>query len=225
MIRLLITGGAGFIGTNAMGWAISNLQNVINIDIAEPNDEAHLPYWRKIDIRDKTALRETLKEFKPTHILHLAAMTGMDISDLSYFDANTIGVENLIEVSLEIQSLKRIVFTSSLLVCRNGYIPQNNTDYCPPNLYGKSKVIGERLVRESKLHCEWVIVRPTSIWGPWFEHSYKEFFKTIDKNRYMHIGRDEFCKPACFVGNTVYVMTKLLFEEKTGINGNTYIYC
>ena len=123
--------------------------------------------------------------------------------NLDNLECNINGVENIIEASKVLKSLKRVVFTSSLLVCKNGYIPKNDTDYNPPNFYGQSKMIGEKKVRSSNMHCEWVIVRPTAIWGPWFEYSYNAFFRMIDKNRYMHIGDKEFEKPASYVGNTV----------------------
>ena len=48
--------------------------------------------------------------------------------------------------------------------------------------------------------------------GPWFDYSYRTFFKMIDKNRYMHVGK-EFQKPASFVGNTVYMIMKILLDE------------
>ena len=96
--------------------------------------------------------------------------------ELKYFDANTVGVQNLVNVSNQIEELERIIFTSSLLVCRNGYIPTTPIEFCPPNKYGESKVIGEKIVREQCIKS-WVIVRPTSIWGPWFETSYFKFFK------------------------------------------------
>jgi GlcNAc-P-P-Und epimerase len=42
-------------------------------------------------------------------------------------------------------------------------------------------VIGEKLVRDSNMKCSWVIVRPTSVWGPWFEHAYRTFFRLVDR--------------------------------------------
>ena len=221
-IKLVVTGGSGFIGTNAIDWALSKSIDVINIDFKPPRDESHKHLWRDVDIRDAEKFTQAVAEFEATHILHLAATTGMDVKDISVLDANTIGVENLIAIGTTVKSLERIVFTSSLLVCKNGYIPTSNTDYCAPNLYGESKVIGEKYVRSSNMGCEWVIVRPTSIWGPWFEHSYKAFFKTIDKNRYMHIGRKEFQKPAAYVGNTIHMMMELLLSEERNIVGNTF---
>ena len=87
--------------------------------------------------------------------------------------------------------IKRIIFTYSLLVYKGGYIPKNDTDVWTPNFYGKIKVLGEKIVRSAKLNCEWAIVRPRSIWGPWCDYSYKSFFKMIDKNIYMHSGHNE----------------------------------
>ena len=220
-IKLCITGGSGFIGTTAMNWALSKYET-INFDIRPPKILEHQHHWKFVDIRDAESLTEALIEFKPTHILHLAAMTGMDIHDMSFFDANTKGVANLIRATQELSSLQRILFTSSLLVCPNGYVPSSNAEYDPPNLYGESKVIGEKLVRDSKMPCSWVIVRPTSIWGPWFEHSYSTFFKVIDRGWYVQPGQQPIIKPLSFVGNTVHMMQQLLQHPNDTVNGGTY---
>lgn len=205
-----------------MQWALNQSLAVINLDIRPPNVLSHQPHWKYVDIRDKQEFTSALIDFQPTHIWHLAAMTGMDIHDMSFFDANTLGVQNLIEASSSLLNLERILFTSSLLVCRNGYVPQIDTEYCPPNLYGESKVIGEIIVRESQLACNWVIVRPTSIWGPWFEHSYKTFFKVIDRGWYVQPGGQPIVKPLSYVGNTVHMMQKLLLHLGTEVNHQTF---
>ena len=221
-MRILVTGGSGFIGTNIMDYLIDKNVSCINIDYQTPMKKNHQDHWFNVDIRDYDTLESTISQFNPTHILHLAAALGMEHKTLETLDTNIYGVQNLIKAIENISDLERVVFTSSLLVCTNGYIPENDTDYCPPNLYGESKVLGEELVRSVELNCEWAIARPTSIWGPWFDYSYKAFFKTIDKNRYMHIGNNEFQKPASFVGNTVYMLMKILLDENPEINTNTF---
>ena len=220
--RICVTGGSGFIGTTAMNWFLEKGFSVINFDIQPPKVFEHQQHWKYVDIRDPSAFTESLIEFQPTHILHLAAMTGMDIHDMSFFDANTMGVGNMIRATALLPDLQRVLFTSSLLVCRNGYVPSSDIDYCPPNLYGESKVIGEKLVRKSKMNCSWVIVRPTSIWGPWFEHSYKTFFKMLDRGFYFQPGKRPIVKPLSFVGNTVYMMQKLLLLENQQVNAHTF---
>lgn len=221
-IRLCITGGSGFIGTNAMQWALDQNVEATSFDIHPPKILGHQPYWKYVDIRKKEQFTSALETFCPTHILHLSAMTGMDIEDMSFFDANTVGVQNLIEAAALLPGLQRILFTSSLLVCRNGYVPQSDTEYCPTNLYGESKVIGENLMRASQLSCDWVIVRPTSIWGPWFEHSYKKFFKVLDHGWYVQPGQTPIIKPLSYVGNTVHMMNKLLFHMGKNVSHQTY---
>ena len=220
-IKFCITGGSGFIGTTVMNQILPE-HKVINFDINPPNIREHFEHWKKVDIRDFESFTEALIEFQPTHILHLAAITGMDVKDMSFFDANTKGVSNLIEASYKLPHLKRILFTSTLLVCPNGYVPSSDTEFNPPNLYGESKVIGEKLVRESKMNCSWVIVRPTSIWGPWFEHSYRTFFSVIDKGLYFQPGKNPIVKPLGFVGNTAYMMLNLLQHPENIVNGLTY---
>ena len=221
-IRLCVTGGSGFIGTTVMQWALDQEWPVINFDIRPPKIFEHQQYWKYVDVRDAQTLSSALTEFQPSHILHLAAMTGMDIQDMSFFDANTKGVENLIQVTRELPNLQRVLFTSSLLVCRNGHVPSSDIEYCPPNLYGESKVTGEKLIRDSNMNCAWVIVRPTSVWGPWFEHSYRTFFRVIDRGFYVQPGNHPIVKPLSFVGNTVHMMQKLLLHPDNSVNGNTY---
>ena len=220
--RICVTGGSGFIGTTAMNWFLEKGFIVINFDIQPPKVIEHQQLWKYVDIRDPIAFTESLIEFQPTHILHLAAMTGMDIHDKSFFEANTKGVENLIRATASLSGLKKVLFTSSLLVCLNGYVPSSDIDYCPPNLYGESKVIGEKLVRESQMASPWVIVRPTSVWGPWFDHSYKSFFRIVDRGFYFQPGKRPIVKPLSFVGNTVYMMQKLLLLENQDADSQTF---
>jgi len=220
--RILITGGSGFIGTNLTESLISSSFDFINLDINPPKMSQHNKHWKNIDIREETALFDVMKSYRPTHVINLAADLGMDHTSLDNLQTNIKGVENIIRGVENFNSVKRVIFTSSLLVCENGYIPKSNTEYCPPNYYGQSKVIGEKLVRSSNMKCEWAIVRPTSIWGPWFEYSYKTFFKMVDKNIYVHLGNREFQKPSSFVGNTSHMLQKLLFEDNNNINRNTF---
>ena len=109
-LKLCITGGSGFIGTNFMSWALSKYET-INFDIRPPKILEHQLHWKFVDIRDSQSFTEAVIEFQPTHVLHLAAMTGMDIQKESFFDANTKGVANLIHAAQKIACLKRVIFT------------------------------------------------------------------------------------------------------------------
>jgi nucleoside-diphosphate-sugar epimerase len=131
-------------------------------------------------------------------------------------------VENLLLALEEVPCVERVIFTSSLLVCRMGYVPKHDTDYQPTTLYGKSKVRGEQIVRAAEnLPYAWIIIRPISIWGPWGEEPYQNFFKSIAQGWYFHIGSGHYRRSLGYVGNAVHQIHQLLLAPREKIHGKT----
>lgn len=223
-MRVLITGGSGFIGTNLVEHFLRRGDDVLNLDQIEPRNAAHSQMWRKVDLLDVAGLRAAVEAFSPEIVLHFGARTDLEGETLDDYAANVRGVENVIAALEGIRSLRRVIFASSRLVCRIGYQPRDEFDYCPSTPYGKSKAIGEQLVRSkaSHLHVPWVIVRPTSIWGPWFEIPYKAFFMSVAKGRYFHPRGRTILKSFGFVGNTVFQLQRLVDLPAETINGRTF---
>lgn len=213
MYKVLITGGSGFIGTNLIEKFIQDGHEVLNIDIAEPKKEELFKYWSKVDINCFDALKQSVESFHPDYIVHLAARTDLDGVSLDTYKSNIIGVENLLKISNELTSLKKIIITSSMLVCHGGYYPKDQFDYSPTTIYGESKVKTEKIVWENKPTCDWAILRPTSIWGPWFDVPYKNFFDMIISKKYFHIGNRGCTKTYGYVGNSIYQIERVLFTE------------
>jgi nucleoside-diphosphate-sugar epimerase len=139
------------------------------------------------------------------------------------FAANIDGVKILINVASETPSVEHVVFTSSLLVCKMGYIPKHDTDYQPSTMYGESKVRGEQIVREAKdLSYAWTIIRPISIWGPWCKEPYKNFFKAVAQGWYFNIGSGHYKRSLGYVGNTVHQIYQLLLAPIEKIDKKTF---
>lgn len=219
--RILITGGSGFIGTNLVERYRTEADAVLSLDPVAPRHPEHDKLWRPVDPLDAAALRTAFADFAPTHVLHFGARTDLDGSRLLDYDANIRGVTNAIEALRETSSVERVVFASSRMVCRIDHRPRDAEDYSPPNAYGESKVVGELLVRQARLDRPWVIVRPTSIWGPWFDVPYKTFFLAVARGRYFNVRGQVVRKSFGFVGNLVHQVESLLAAPADQIAGKT----
>ncbi len=221
--KVLITGGSGFIGTNLLNFYLNQDVEVLNLDIAAPVNSEHSFYWKQVNILDKARLADAIQRFLPTHIFHMAARTDIEGKNLDDYATNIQGVENVIAAISALQSIQRVVFASSRLVCEITYQPKDEFDYHPTTLYGESKVLGEKIVRSSKnIPCPWIIARPSSTWGPWFDVPYRDFFLTIARGRYFHPGNHNANKSYGFVGNIVFQLQKLSTVPAEKVVGKTF---
>lgn len=213
--KILLTGASGFIGTNLMEDLIDKGYIVKNIDCKSPKIEERKENWIKVDITNYEDFRTSVKEFSPDYIVHLAARTDLDGKTLEDYSANTVGVENLMKIVQELVGLKKVIITSSKFVTTNGYKIKDQFDYCPHTKYGGSKVVTEQNVWNNRPGCDWCIIRPTSIWGPWFGVPYRNFFDMVSKRMYFHIGKIKCYKTYGYIGNAIYQIEQLLFSETT----------
>ena len=223
MAKILITGGSGFIGTNLVEYFCSKNHEVINLDINSPRNKLYLKNWVKGDILNLNDVKSCLNTFNPEYVVHLAARTDLEEkTSINGYRTNTDGVLNIVEGINSFPNIKKTIYASSRMVCRIDYLPTSFNDFCPPNLYGESKVIGEKIVRQKAKH-DYVIVRPTSIWGPYFEIPYRTFFDTIRK-KIFYLPKN--CNPKKsfgFVSNTVFQIEQILFASKENTKENYYL--
>ena len=213
MSRILLTGASGFIGENLLEDLLFKQHIVINIDSTPPHNAAHKQFWNNVNINDCVKFKQVISDFNPDYIIHLAARTDLEGRKLNDYSANINGVENLMQIVKLLPNLKKVIVTSSMLVCHTGYYPKNQFDYAPNTLYGESKVETEKIVWDNKPQCDWAIIRPTSIWGPWFGVPYRNFFDMVISRKYFHIGRKSCTKTYGYVGNAVYQIEQILFHE------------
>ncbi len=161
--KVLITGAAGFIGSNLADVLLNTGVRVLGIDnfdpfyarsIKENNiSEAirnELYQFREGDICDPGFISNCLIEFKPDIIIHLAAKAGVRPSILdpaSYFDVNVMGTLNLLKMMKEHKVNKMLFASSSSVYGNNNKIPfseSDSVDY-PVSPYAASKKAGELL--------------------------------------------------------------------------------
>jgi nucleoside-diphosphate-sugar epimerase len=223
--RCLVTGGSGFIGVCLLrelrhrhpDW------NLLNVDIQKPTDELQKVTWQQVDILDRTKLFTVFRDFRPTHVVHLAARTTMEkyIDDLR---ENTDGVRNLMESIQAAPDVRRLLVTSTCFVCRPGYMPRNDLDFSPHTVYGESKVATEKITRGANLSCNWTIIRPGTIWGP-VRRQHHSMLQYMNKGIYFHPGIRPVLRPFGYVKNAAYILASLLDLDSSEAQGKVfYVY-
>ncbi len=222
-MRLLVTGGSGFIGTNLMAHFIAKGAEVVNLDWNPPLNPEHKPWWKLCDIMDEERMAELFREFQPTHVVHLAARADTDepVEILAY-QQNHIGTERVLRVVKSTPSIQRLIVTSTQFVCEAGYQPKHDLDCKPFTLYGETKRRNEIATREAGLACAWTIIRPTTIWGP-FSLRYRDImFKVMKKGLYFHPSKKKVVRSYGYVGNVVWQIERMLTVPVEKINGRVF---
>ncbi|MEO8589858.1 MAG: NAD(P)-dependent oxidoreductase [Flavobacteriales bacterium] len=222
-MRLLVTGGSGFIGTNLMALYIERGIPLLNLDWNPPLDPGHRSWWRKVDIMDARALEDSFRDFQPTHVVHLAARTDTDEKvDVDAYRQNHEGTRILLDVVKRSAAVQHIIVTSTQFVCEAGYQPQHDLDFKPFTVYGESKRRTEMITREAGLPCAWTIIRPTTIWGPWSLRYRDVMFRIMRKGLYFHPGKGKVVRSYGYVGNVVWQIDRMLTAPLEKISGKVF---
>ena len=161
-MKVLVTGGAGYIGSHTSvslcenGYDVAIFDNLCNSS-REAVLRAEKLCGKKItfikgDIRSKSDLRKAFEKTKPDCVIHFAGLKAVGESiekPLEYYENNVCGTINLLQVMAEF-SVKKIVFSSSATVYKstNPMPLTENMEIGATNPYGYTKVIIERILRD-----------------------------------------------------------------------------
>lgn len=221
-MRMLVTGGSGFIGTNLVDTLMERGVELMNLDINPPKKKSHTPYWEKCDILDFELTLRNFENFQPTHVIHLAARTDTLSTQLEDYVANTDGTANVLRSIKDTPAIQRVIITSSQFVFAPPGSPQNEEDYNPIGAYGVSKAVSEKATRTAGLNCVWTIIRPTNIWGPWHPRYPAEFWLMLKKGLYFHPGGKSAIRSYGYVKNIIYQMLKIFEAPPALVHEKVY---
>jgi nucleoside-diphosphate-sugar epimerase len=223
LLRLLVTGGSGFIGSSFVDEAtLRGGYTLLNLDLHPPKDGINEDVYRQCDLLDLATVKHYFSEFQPTHVVHFAGRTDMFGADVSAYAANHIGTENIIAAIQQTPSVQQCVFTSSQFVFGPGSLPTHDEDYRPHTIYGESKVLSEKAVRTADLACEWSIIRPTNIWGKRHPRYPTEFWKVLKQGRYVHPGGARVTRCYGYVGTVVDQVLTILGDTNRAFDRKTF---
>lgn len=152
-MRILITGGAGYIGSVAVEMAVAAGHDPVVLDnLWRGHREAVPPDVpvHQVDLRDADAVKATVVDVRPDAVMHFAAATLVGESverPLDYFGTNVVGGHNLL-AAMEAAGVGRLVFSSTAAVYGEPEtIPiSEDAPTLPINPYGRSKLMVEQML-------------------------------------------------------------------------------
>lgn len=184
--RVLVTGGAGFIGSHLVDALLNDGFEILvldNFDLFYPRSikENNLANSRKnknftlveADIRNRQEVFQIFEQWKPELVVHLAAKAGVRPSvqnPLTYFEVNVTGTVNVLDAAIHC-GVKKVIFASSSSVYGlNKKVPFAEDDpiLFPASPYGATKISGEAIC-SSYSNCfqlPIVALRFFTVYGP-----------------------------------------------------------
>jgi UDP-glucose 4-epimerase len=174
-LRVVVTGGAGFIGSHVADAFLERGDEVLVIDDLSSGRRDRIPKqaaFAELDVADDGQLRTRLEDFAPAVICHLAAQSSVTVSverpDLD-FASNVRGTFNVCETAAELGA--RVIFASTggALYGNGAPLPTPETFVAQPlSPYGASKLAGEAFVATQARFRDLphVVLRLGNVYGP-----------------------------------------------------------
>ncbi|MBI2598237.1 MAG: SDR family oxidoreductase [Candidatus Diapherotrites archaeon] len=159
-MKVLITGGNGFLGKKITNIFSENLINVVCTH--RIREYGHVP----LDVTDKKAVLKTIKKYAPDVVIHTAAITKVDwceIHEKETYKVNLIGTENIAQACKLSSAILAFISTDYVFdgTKKGKYVESSRTN--PINVYGKSKLEAEKFIQNYL--DNFLICRVTVLYG------------------------------------------------------------
>lgn len=221
-MKILVTGGTGYIGSHTVLELLQADMEVAVIDNLSNSSEESLRRIREItgkeasfypvDIRDEEGLRDVFRKEQPDAVIHFAGLKAVGESveiPLKYYDNNIGGTLTLLHIMKE-AGCKNIVFSSSATVYGNPASVPIREDFptSATNPYGRTKLMIENILKD--------LYRSDDSWNIIL----LRYFNPIGAHESGRIGED----PAGIPNNLLPYVAKVAVGklEKVNVFGNDY---
>lgn len=170
-MRIFITGGKGFIGEHLTKYLLQKKHSIKSFDIKsyESFENKGFHYQDAQDIRELYRVRQSIVEFAPDVVIHLAALAGVRDSVegyKDYYETNIMGTHNVLNACLENKVANVLVASSSSVYGKARIQPINElTPLNPISPYGISKVGMELVCKYFAPFIPISIFRPFTVYG------------------------------------------------------------
>ena len=226
--RILVTGGAGFIGSEVVKQLIKKNSFVTVLDNFSSGKKQYLPKNTKKlkiikgNITDERTVGKAVKN--QDYVIHLAALPFIPDSfyyPADFFNVNTIGSVNLLWKSIQSNSVKRFIQISTSEVYGSAQqVPMDeNHITAPHSTYAVSKLAGDRaaftLYKENGFPV--VIIRPFNSYGPNYTQPYiipEIMNQLLNGNKELMLGNIDASRDFTFVSDTADGIIRSLNSKK-----------
>jgi len=173
-MSVLVTGGAGFIGSHVAHHLVDAGQDVVVLDDLSGGYEENVPAGANLaagSVVDPELVEELFREHEFSHVFHLAAYAAEGLSHFIRrfnYTNNVLGSVNLLNAALRAETVERFVFTSSIAVYGAAQTPmREDTVPEPEDPYGIGKYAVELDLRAAQrmFGLDYTIFRPHNVYG------------------------------------------------------------
>ena len=233
-MRILVTGGAGFIGSNTVDELVKvdagQVSVLDNLSAGKRNQVNARARFHQVDLRDADAVKSAVAEARPEVIYHFAAQMDVrrSVADPA-FDAqvNVVGFLNLIEAARQ-HGLRRVIFASTggAIYGEQQAFPCDEDHPCRPlSPYGIAKLATEKYLffYREQYGIDYLALRYANIYGPrqdpHGEAGVIAIFcgRMLDGSRCTIFGEGKQTRDYTFVGDVVRANVCALTSKATGL--------
>jgi nucleoside-diphosphate-sugar epimerase len=229
-MRLLVTGGTGFIGSHLAEEGRRLGAEVVVLGLTDrPEEQANLELLRgqgveviSGSITDAELCGQAVRG--ATHVFHLAVAMREGARNDEFFESvNLDGTRLLLEASAN-AGVRRFVYCSTIGIYghRAAGITSENSPLAPGNVYERTKVSAERLVRElgAERSLPYTILRPADVYGP-RDHRLLKLFKGVSAGRFPFFGSGKGRRHMIYVDDVVSGFFRAC--ERESARGDSFI--
>ena len=213
-LKFLVTGSAGLVGQQVVKYLSKSNQvfSCYNESKPEYGDSV------KMDLKNYEMISSVLTEIKPDVVIHLGAMTGVDICEKEKTSASEINTKATEIIAKECSKLNSfLVYVSTDYVFDGNFGMYKEDDVANPlGFYGKSKLEGEKAVQN--FSTNWCIARTSTPFGL---HPTKKSFpmwviENLQKQKQIDVLIDQFTSPT-YIPNLSRMLIEISERRITGI--------